>query len=377
MTATTADLHAKILSFLGTAFSLEGVQTIVRVDLGYSPPGGYRVDPLKSWQPESHPDLFGIVPELKDKQLVFVERLATEILELAENHADSYGVGRHRFVLRTAQHMGGRQVHAFVILPSFDGSDEQQLALTQGGAGMGGAGDALVPTSTGLIAQLMRHLEVRDRNAQITLQSYMGAINHHTQQMRDENTELRAQIAAMNKDRAESWKLIEEARSTEHSRQIEAQLVVGKEERKTMAAKKIVNLLPVFMSKWLGSGKGKDGEPIAPKSPLGKAAAKLLGSLTGDQRDALGGILSMEQQIALSEVVEVVKNGDSPLLPTMLNDLISSMKPAQVQAIMAEFSSEQATLFVTMIQLAQAQAEAASEAPANGTALSTTTTEAS
>lgn len=345
--------HAKAFAFLAGALALTEHQTAIRIDLSYAPAGGYRADPLRSWTREGTPEYFA--GEDGKPNQVFTERLTAEIFEIAEDHADTYGAGRHRFVVRIHQHMGGRMTHAFAILPSFSGGESADGPVT------------LEPTSTGLVGQLMRHLENRDRNAQQTLQSFLGAINHHAAQMREENADLRAQLAAKDKERMEWLNTIEAARSTEHARQIEAQIVVGKEERKSYATKKIVNLIPVAISHWMGSGKNKkpkldkDGKPIAPPppGPLAQLVGKMIDSFTDAQREQLGAVLSMEQQILFMEVIDVVDNGDSILLGTMLNDLVSTLLPPQIASVMELLDAEQRKMFMQAAKLAAAQASQA------------------
>lgn len=346
--ADHADIYAKICTFLTDALALTDHQSCKRIDLIYAPAAAYRTDQIKTWTREHNPEPF-IGVEGK-RSHVYTEALCAEILELAESHADSYGQGRHRFSLRTHQHLGNRQTHSFVILPSVD-SDE--------GALVGSGGSELVPTQAGITTQLMRHLENRDRQAQTMMAAYIGGMSSMQQQLRDENESLRVQLAAKDRERMEWLKTIEEARSTEHDRQIEAQQVVAKEERKTFATKKAMSLLPVALSKFMGSGKPAGGPNAkkTPPSPLAILVAKLIESLTDDQRSQLGGFLAMEQGIALTEIVTVVENGDSALLPAMLNDLASGLSGRQVQAVMGIFTGEQRELFVKAIKLAQVQAE--------------------
>jgi hypothetical protein len=347
--------HTKALAFLSGALALEGHHSAVKIDLSYSPAGGYRTDPLRSWSRERDPQYFEPGEDGATNQ-VYTEQLVTDIVEIAEGHADSFGTGRHRFVIRVHQHLGGRQTHAFVLLPTYQGEDQS----------VGGMGSVdLVPTSAGVVGQLMRHLENRDRASQQTLQSFLTAINHHAIQMREENAELRAQLAAKDKERLEWLTTIEAARSTEHDRQIQAQIVVSKEERKTLATKKIINLLPVVLSQWMGSGKGKsakpgkDGKTADPKppSPLAKLVGQLIESLSDDQRTQLGDLLSIEQQISFVEVVNVVENGDSILLPTMLNDLVSTLQPRQVASLMALLTAPQREMFVGAVKIASTKAD--------------------
>lgn len=354
------DVHTKLLAFLAGAFAFIELKACIRIELQYAQEGGYRPEPLKVWSPEVNLELFS------DRGHVHIERLVVELVEIAENHADSYGRGRHRFIVRAHQHMGGRTTHAFHLLPSSDG-DETAIATT-------GSGGLERPTHDGLVGQLMRHLETRDRSNEKNLAMMMGVVNHHAMQMREENTELRAEIAKQRNERVEWITAIEEAKSTEHTRQIEALQVTAKEERKTLATTKIVNLFPVLISKVLGSGKASKGAANKPPSPLAQLVGKLADSLTDDQKDVIGSLLTMEQQIAFSEIVDVVHNGDSALLPAMLSDLMTSLQQPQIVKLMQTLDADQQKMFAQAVQLAQAQAnQAIPPKKTNGTTTATPT----
>lgn len=350
MATTSTDIHAKILAYVAGAFAMVEHHSPIKVELIYAPSGTYRGEPMKAWGPENSPELFG------DHGHARVNHLVSEILEIAENYADSFGSGRHRFVIRVHQALGGRTTSAFTILPSFDNDDQ---------AASGQGGDA--PTEKGLVGQLMRHLETRDRNGKEMLQAVLGAMSQSMGQLRDENTDLRGQINGMVKERVDWMAKIEEAASKEHDRQIEAMQATAKEERKTNATNKIVNLLPVFLSQYLGSGAKKPGDPKRPPSPLAKLVGELVESLSEDQRGQLGDILSMEQQITMGEIVKVVQAGDSMLLPAMLADFAGSLTPKQGAAIFATMQPEQQAMFAKAIQLATAQTET-KNTTANGAA---------
>ncbi len=376
------ELHSKLVAFLANALARTEHDTVTRLELTYSPQGGYRPDPLRTWRRDSEGDKMFFVDDDGKPNHVYTQQLASEMFELATNHADSYGQGRHRFVVRAYKHLNGYLAHSFAILPSFD-SDDQALATS------GGSPD-LQPTSTGIVAQLMRHLETRDRNAKEMMQSFINGMSHQAAQQREEIESLRNQLAAQVKERMDWLDTIEQARSQDHQRQIEALTATSREERKSHAAKKIINLLPVALSHWMGSGKSKkkkdgaaNGTPSKPPSPLAQLVHKLFDSLDEDQRGQIAAALQMEQQILLVEISDVVENGDSVLLPTMLHDLVSSLLPAQIQALMSLMNAEQRVMFVQAMKLAQAQATAADDKakpeanPAEPNGTKTTETEVS
>lgn len=348
------ELHDKLVAFLANALARTEHDLVTKIELTYSPQGGYRPDPLRVWRRQDPNDELFFQDADGKPNHILTQKLASEMFELASNHADSYGTGTHRFVIRAHKHIGGYLTHAFKVLPSFDG-DDQALAV-------GGNGSEIVPTPTGLVSQLMRHLENRDRNQKEMLQSYINGMGHVAQQLRDENTALREQLAAQVKDRMEWLDTVEQARSQDHQRQIEALTATSREERKSHAAKKIVNLIPVALSHWMrGSAKAKkpgatNGEVSKPPSPLAQLVHKLLDTLDEDQRGQIAAALQMEQQIALMEISDVVEAGDSVLLPAMLHDLVGTLQPSQIQTLMALMNGEQRIMFVQAMKLAQAQA---------------------
>ncbi len=361
------DSTHKILAFLASAFALEGTQMCLRIELAHAPLGGYRADTLKTWTRESSPEMFD------PRNQVFTERLVSEIMDIAENHAESYGAGKHRFTIRMHQGMGARLTHSFSLLPSVD-SDAEAGLIPIGSGGPGGQSLGshvdLQPSQSGQIAQLMRHLENRDRLALSKDMAYLQAMNQHAIQQREENQDLRAQLAAKDRERVEWMQTIEAANSKEHDRQIEARIVIGKEERKSQVTTKLVNLLPVFMSKLLRSGKDAAApNPNQPKSPLAQLVSKFFESMTDAQREAIGELLEMEQQITLTEIMAAADGGNTILLPQMLRDLTKTFSPRQIGALLSALGPEQQQMFADLVKLATAQADpkAPPDAHVNGT----------
>lgn len=353
------EIHTKLLVFLASVLGRAQHDMVQKLELIYTPQSGYRAEPLKTWRRDDPSDrVFFELDEGGGPNPVYSERLAGDMLELATGHADSFGEGRHRFMVRAHKHVGGYLTHAFAILPSFQSADQALVA----GGGSGGGSTELAPTQSGLVSQLMRHLENRDRNAREMMQSYINGMTHQAVQQREEIDSLRSQLAAQQKERMEWLDTIEQARSQDHQRQIEALTATSREERKSHAAKKIINLLPVALSHWMSSKTKKknangevNGTPVT-RSPLAALVYKLFDSLTEEQRAGVAAALSMEQQILLVEISDVVESGGSVLLPTMLHDLASSLLQPQMSAIMTLMTSEQRVMFAQAVGLAQAQA---------------------
>jgi hypothetical protein len=371
----SADIEPKLLAFLAGAFARHHEETCVKIELEFSPGSGYSPDRLQTWTPQSHPEYFGVfapedspegedVGKLAQKRHVFTSRLVGEMVQLARDFADSHSSGTHRFTVRTHQHLGGRDTHRFVLKPSYRGEDGDDAA-------------PLEATTSGQIAQLMRHLENKERGMRDMMGSFLQAISRATESTREENQALRSQVNDLLAWRQKTIETIEEARSKEHDRELDLLIRMGEKERKDFAVKKVVNLLPVAMSaamRRLGSGQGGNepgkvngtaNKKAAPASPLAQALGKLALTITDEQKAQMQVVLSLEQIVSLQEAIESALEGGSLMLPTITADLISSLKPSQLSALMGSFTEPQQLLLVQVMQLAkaaQAQQEA-SDAP--------------
>lgn len=107
------DIHAKILAFLVGEFARTESRQCVSVDLIYAPGHGYRDQAIRTWDRVEEPQLF--------EDVTSIETLASTILEIAEDEADSKDPGKHRFIVRTRQHFGGHSVQSFALSPAFMG----------------------------------------------------------------------------------------------------------------------------------------------------------------------------------------------------------------------------------------------------------------
>lgn len=356
--------HNKILAFLAGELARIDHQSCVKIDLEYTPSSGFRREPIRSWTPVSDPNYFE-KGEGGISNHAYTTELTATILELAESHADSYGEGRHRFTVRTTQHLGARATCAFVCLPGFTGQagDAGAGAMSVPGGDGSGAPVSVGNINLAVTTQLMRHLENRDRATKDMMQTFLSAFAMSAQQLREENTELRGQIMQMEKDRRDGLVALEEARSKDHERQVEAAQVTAKNERTDYAMKKILALLPVAIS-GLVAQKGGDKKKVGKPSALALHMSKLFDSLNDDQRDHIEGVLDLEQKILMGSIVNAVQDGgDSVLLPTMVHDLVSTLRGEQVRSVMGVLTKDQGALFVQAMQLAQAQAQRNTDPP--------------
>lgn len=102
-----ADLHQKMLAFLMTEWGRKENRQLVGVDLLYLPGGGYKDDLLRQWERADEPEMFA--------EYVNIEKLVSQILEIAEGDVDTKPGGKHRYLVRTRQHMGYKLTFSFTL----------------------------------------------------------------------------------------------------------------------------------------------------------------------------------------------------------------------------------------------------------------------
>jgi len=264
------DMHVRVLAFLRCEFGRKEGRQCVRLELSSAQPG-LRGDVLRTWDRHEDPELFA--------QLTRIEELATSILRIAEDHADSFGAGQHRFELRTEQHLGGRQKLSFRILAGAGDTD-----------GNGSSGEDS-PTAMGMVAQQMRHNEVHMRMSAQMYQTTIGSMQRQIADLNEENGRLR-------RERADHYSELEEARSRRDERELAGMKQLAAEQRKDMAFGKLLQLAPVVASRLLGKG-----EESSASSPLNILVAELAGSLTPDQVTHIASALSSNQQVLFVEAM--------------------------------------------------------------------------
>jgi len=360
-TGTTADIHGKLVTFLANEMAREEHHASVKIELLYMPPGQFRREPIKSWHRSQQVDARFFTADAKERE-VYLDQLAQEMLELAEYHADSFGMGKHPFKVISHHAMGGgRHTHNFVMLPSSDaGSADGELV---------GPGQSLEGTPAGLQLQLMRHLENQQRLNKDMMTSFVGTMREVMGTMREDNERLHALVRSRDDARVAELKELEAARSEEHNRQIEAATVTAEIERKGIASKRIFGLLPVIASKIIEGVDEKNGSSADEKaakagkkwkpSPLAIAIGELAASLTDEQQEILRANLSIEQQIMLARAIELGKKGGSVMLPMIVADLAEGLEREQLTKILAALDGDQQKMFVRVTQLAKAEADPA------------------
>lgn len=282
---TGEEIHAKLLEFLSKAFSRKENRAAVRVDLLHSQPNT-RDTELRRWVRAEEPETFD--------SLVNVENLINKIIEIAEGHADSYGYGSHRFVVRVTEHMGGKQLESFRIKPSFDGNDDSSMAMTVGGLnGSGGGGGA--GAEAALAALLTNNGQFMRINQQM-FDSAFRTLATLTENTRDENIELKM-------DNARLRKALEEAESNKDAREFQYAMAAEKNARVGKTTEKLLQLGTVIAAKITGTS----AELGAPDG-LQMLLMEFGKSLRPQQLQALAQVLDQGQLAQFFAIMEMLSS---------------------------------------------------------------------
>lgn len=276
-----AELHGKILGFLMAEWARKDNRQLTGVDLLYAPGNGFKDDEIRKWIRSDEPELFA--------EFVNVEKLVSQIIEIAEGEADAKSPGKHRFTVRTHQHMGGRATMSFALSPSYRGSED--TALMQSGGG-GSRDQQVIASHAG---QLMR----------INAQMFEGTIRVLGQQ----NMNLHEQASALTAENAMLRRELEEARSNKMDREFQIAMAAEKNARTNAGFQKLLQIGSVVAAK-MGTGAETlgDGSP----TPLAMLIAEFYQSLRQDQLGALMQTLDMGQKIIFMEIVNMVKPPEQP-----------------------------------------------------------------
>ena len=285
--ADNAELHAKILQFLMAEWSRKDNRQLVSVELIYAPGGGFREEPIRKWVRADEPDFFA--------EFVNVEKLVTQILEIAEGEVDAKPAGKHRFVLRTHQHLGERANMSFPLSPSYIGGDETSLVPNGGGGGgsRGGGDVAAAQILASNNGQLMR----------INTQMFDGTIRVLGQQ----NLNMHEQIMALTAENATLRRELEEARSNKMDREFQIAMAAEKNARTNAGFSKLLQLGTVVAAK---IGTGNDTAQLGAASSLSMLIGEFYQSLRQDQLSVLMQTLDMAQKIMFMEIVNMVRPPD-------------------------------------------------------------------
>ena len=276
--------RSKILAFLVEEFARKEGRQCVGVELLFTPPNGFRDEQIRKWARADDQEIF--------ESFIHTEKLVSMIIEIAEGDADTKPAGKHRFVVRTHQHLGGRAQHPFALSPAYNGGGEE-VALTMGGAG--GRPDVIA----GHAGQLMRI------NAQM-FESTIRYLSTQQASMREENVELRAENISLRRE-------VDEARSNKLDKEFQIHLANQKEERTNAGFQMVRQLGSVIAAKIGGDAAGSGATTFM--MLVGQFGKSLrpdqLSVLTSQAIPMFMATLDMAQRIMFMEIMNTVWSPES------------------------------------------------------------------
>ena len=277
-----AELHGKILGFLMAEWARKDNRQLTGVDLLYSPGQGFKDEDIRKWIRTDEPEMFA--------EFANVEKLVAQIIDIAEGEVDAKPAGKHRFIVRTYQHMGGRATMSFAMSPSYRGSDDLAIMGGGGGGGSGGGGrdQQVIANHAG---QLMR----------INAQMFEGTIRVLGQQ----NSSLHDQVSTLTVENAMLRRELEEARSNKMDREFQMAMAAEKNARTNAGFQKVLQIGSVIAAK-IGAGSGEGGGADNSSSGLGQLIGDFYQSLRQDQVNVFMQTLDMGQKLMFMEIVNQV-----------------------------------------------------------------------
>jgi len=279
-----AELHSKILAFLLGEWARQDNRQLIRVVLFYSPSNGFKDEQIREWVRTDEPELFADSGKLDD--------LVRQIIDIAEGEVDAKQAGKHRFIVRTYQFMGGRQTLSFALAPTYRGQDDLSLLSSGGGGGGGGSKDQQVIANHA--SQLMR----------INAQMFEGTIRVFGSQ----NMSLHEQVTTLTAENAMLRRELEEARSNKMDREFNLAMAAEKNARTNAGFQKVLQIGSVIAAK-IGTGTGSEA---GTQTPLAILLTEFYQSLRQEQFGVLMNALDLGQKMMFMEIVKMVTPSDSP-----------------------------------------------------------------
>ena len=273
----TADLHARILTFLRGELALTGHQVMISLELELAPSvQGARPQQLKKWIRESQPELFEGGLE--------TEKLASAIIQLADDDVETQQLGKYRYVLRSHQHLGGRSTLSFSLSPTYrhDGPDgaESTTALMAAGQKLDGNAAATMILGKHAGDLLRTNLQMFDIQGKYA--------THVTAKLLEENAELSLECRNLRREN-------DELKSTRMEREYALSERAEKMHQGNKQFDKVMQLGTIVASKMLGDGGGG-------ATPVGMLLATFKDSITQQQSMQLLQMLTNEQRLMLMEI---------------------------------------------------------------------------
>lgn len=288
------EIRGKLLEFIGPAFAAKDNRLAMKLELLYCPKNA-REEPMREWDRNERPEVF--------EQLDLTEALIQSIIKLAEDHADSFGQGYHRFKVRVHQQFNSKPSISFGLRPSFDqysGGGGEETAMTTFGGGGGGHGGASGDAVIGALGMVRDHAgQLMRINTQMHGESFRVLANL-TEDLRDENIKLRTENSSLRKE-------LETAQSNKDDREYQFAMAHSKNQRTDAAVGKLLQIGTVIAAKITGMSK----ELGAPDG-IAMLLSEFGRSLKPEQIQKLMGVLDQGQLIMFMQIMEMVQPKQPP-----------------------------------------------------------------
>lgn len=267
-------IHRGLVEFFAREFPRTEGRMCVRIGLYKAAPGQKGTE-LRAWTREEQPDLFAKMAEM--------ETLATMMLEIARNEADTAGTGSHRFEVRTVQYLQGMARHSFKVQV-----DPEDLSV---------GGIETPPSSEGLVAQAIRHTEWAVQMALQSANLLTGAAQQQIRQLNAQNQELY-------EDRRRMHTELETARADQDAQTMATILAERADDRKQMVLDQLLPLAPIALSRLMS----KDSAPGSSAGALGPVLIRLFDSLQPEQAQKMVSLFSPQQKMLFAEMYTIVND---------------------------------------------------------------------
>jgi len=100
---------SKLRAFLAEQIAHKEGRQCMTIELIYAHGEDYRDEGVRSWTRDEYPEIF--------EDLSKIEQIVSAIIDVAKDHSDSIESASRRYVLRTIQYFGGRQLCSFKLAP--------------------------------------------------------------------------------------------------------------------------------------------------------------------------------------------------------------------------------------------------------------------
>jgi len=206
--------------------------------------------------------------------------LVDDILMRAQADADGMGTKLQRYTL-IALEVGKKDGSRFPFRVRGEGDEDDGDGEEQ-------------PNEKGLTSQLMRHNEALMRMNTMAMGGILNALTKRLEAAERFNETLISQ-------RHEYLQSLENAKSLEHDRDMEALQISGHETRKAELFKKLEMILPLVVNKITG-------HKLLPEAVGGDVFSTLANSLTPDQLQGIAVYLTPEQQMMFLTLLKSAKD---------------------------------------------------------------------